>query len=147
VGIRESMIPADVLKFPGGVPKGIPSVDPRNRLVSLHFAAVNACHSEGRYRISRVRTAHKGHARGRKSAPPFLRIRHPFSPDDSPLRAERGGEGLDSMRRARRRKDEEGRRKDARLCATISYNIEWISCPRARGEGKGRDGGGNRWGP
>lgn len=28
------------------------------------------------------------HARGRKSAPPFLRTRHPFSPDDSPLRGD-----------------------------------------------------------
>lgn len=58
----ESMIPADVLKFPEerkGLGATGDACGSSNRAVSLHFAAVNACHSEGRYRMSRERALTK----------------------------------------------------------------------------------------
>lgn len=59
----ESMIPADVLKFPGGEDFVGDACGSSNRAVSLHFAAVNACHSEGRYRMSRERALTKARTR------------------------------------------------------------------------------------
>lgn len=59
-----------------------------NRAVSLHFAAVNACHSEGRYRMSRERALTKRTHEDENQRRPFLGLATPFSPDDSPLRGE-----------------------------------------------------------
>lgn len=78
-----------------------------NRAVSLHFAAVNACHSEGRYRMSRERALTKGTHEDENQRRPFLGPATPFR-RMIPLCEETTAVTID--RGVRRRTKEEGRK-------------------------------------
>lgn len=71
------MIPADVLKFPEkregeSAHTRWDACGSPNRAVSLHFAAVNAYHSEGRYRMPHERALTKATHEDENQRRPFL---------------------------------------------------------------------------